>query len=54
MSDGTAPVTWLQAFEAGLLPPEDLQLAIQFFGGLPEGLIKKDDYERFKKRVEGE
>lgn len=46
-----APVTWMQAFEAEILPVEFLNWLAQTHG-VPEGNIKRVDYERYKAEYE--
>jgi len=45
------PLTWEQAYAVGLLPMDTLQMAVQFFGGLPEGNIKESDYTALQERL---
>ena len=46
MSDQTIPITWKEAMSKRLLPVEFVQWTVQREGGLPDGLIRLEDYER--------
>ena len=50
----SASVTWQKALTQGLLPAEFVQWAVQREGGLPDGPIQQEDYERLKAEYEAD
>ncbi len=45
--------TWQEAISKGLLPAEFVQWAVQREGGLPDGPIQQEDYERLAAEYAG-